>query len=185
MSVKMVSSMVGGVAELLSQTSGELSSYETNVTHARDVSSQLQGEMKSLLALSEQVTKVLESIERISMQTRMLAFNATLEAARAGERGRGFAVVASSVKELSQQTQGATQSIRDAMVAISTAAANTTQHSHELDDQLSAIKQATADFVVRLREQAEVSHAARGYIDEAANTVDAIATELTPMAAVP
>jgi hypothetical protein len=71
------------------------------------------------------------------------------------------------------------------MVAISTAAANTTQHSHELDDQLSAIKQATADFVVRLREQAEVSHAARGYIDEAANTVDAIVTDLTPVAVVP
>ena len=180
MSVKRVSGMVGGVAELLSQTSGELATYESTVLDARGVSTRLQGEMKSLLTLAQQVTVALGLIEHVAMQTRMLAFNATLESARAGEQGRGLAVVASAVKELSKQTNSATLEIREAMAAITLAATNTHQHSHELDGALGSITRATGDFVQRLREQAEVSHAARQYIDEAAGTVDGIAAALTP-----
>src|SRR5579859_3117515 len=67
--------------------------------------------VKKLGEASERIGSVVLSISQIAWQTKLLAFNAKIEASRAGEAGRGFEVVAQEVKELAQQTAVATDSI--------------------------------------------------------------------------
>lgn len=67
--------------------------------------------LEELTEASNQIAEILDVIENIAEQTNLLALNATIEAARAGEAGKGFAVVASEVKNLANQSSKATEDI--------------------------------------------------------------------------
>ncbi len=85
---------------------------------------------------SEEIGTVSETIASISEKTNLLALNATIEAARAGEAGKGFAVVASEIKELSQQTAGATKDIATKLKAIQQSTSSSISDISEIEKRI-------------------------------------------------
>jgi len=94
---------------------------EQTVTSINDLQGSVDRAAGELDALADQVRSiggVLEVIRGVADQTNLLALNAAIEAARAGEAGRGFAVVADEVRALAHRTQQSTAQIEDMVVAI-------------------------------------------------------------------
>lgn len=106
---------VAVAAETLSESIGEIarqvSQTKNIVVKATDATIETDTKIAGLADSAVKIGEVILLIQGIAEQTNLLALNATIEAARAGEAGKGFAVVASEVKELATQTAKATEAI--------------------------------------------------------------------------
>ncbi len=89
-----------------------------SIEDVRNISRQLKSDMGLLNEHSQNITRIMGVISDIADQTNLLALNAAIEAARAGEAGRGFAVVADEVRKLAEKTMASTSDVSSAINAI-------------------------------------------------------------------
>ncbi|MCF6439920.1 methyl-accepting chemotaxis protein [Pseudoalteromonas luteoviolacea] len=144
------SESVTGVIDLMQTLSDDMSIALTKI--------------EALNKQSDQISNIVSTISAIAEQTNLLALNAAIEAARAGEQGRGFAVVADEVRQLAARTSSSTTEIADVVKANLT-------HSEEVSDSMRKSAEQVSSGVVLIGELNTTINEINQQIDSIVNTV--------------
>ncbi|WP_028456201.1 methyl-accepting chemotaxis protein [Chitinilyticum litopenaei] len=172
---KEVSAHVRGQAE---NGSGKIQDAMREISAIDSAISQASDKVATLGADAARISSVVSVIKDVAEQTNLLALNAAIEAARAGEQGRGFAVVADEVRKLAERTAAATIDIQQMVSQIGTASqaavssiAATVQRTHDC----TALADEAGSAIVVIRDDVQTAeHAVNGIADALAEQKSAV-----------
>ena len=143
------SNMQQSFATMMKELEQTLSTISETTKSTVDVNEKISG----LSVSAQKIGDIINLIRGIAEQTNLLALNATIEAARAGEAGRGFAVVASEVKSLATQTAKATEEIAEQITAIQISTEEAVSATTIITDQISNVNEQTSGMAHQADEQ--------------------------------
>ena len=166
-----VRSVAGATEELgasIREISDQASQANTVVQRASEIARNADGLVGQLSSGASRIGDVVKLIRAIAEQTNLLALNATIEAARAGEAGRGFAVVASEVKTLASQTAKATEEIATQIGAIQTSTEQAVESIRQISGVMADISGFTSTIAASVEEQSASTQEIGRNVHEAA-----------------
>lgn len=164
---------VAAATNQLTASSNEISKQVMqSATVAREAVAQAnesRSNIDTLLDATGRIGDVLNLITDIAEQTNLLALNATIEAARAGEAGKGFAVVASEVKSLATQTAKATEEISNRIAGIQATSRDTANSIEFVNKTIQQIDQIASSVAAAVEEQTSATSEIARNIDQTAD----------------
>jgi len=169
-----ISSMTQSNAENAKRAQQSANDTRTAAEQGADQMRQLTEAMEALRVSSEDVTRIIKTIDEIAFQTNILALNAAVEAARAGEAGAGFAVVAEEVRTLAQRSA---QAARETTAKITAANARThagAQITVKVGDSLDRILQRARDVETLVDSIAAASREQNSGVSQIATAIRSI-----------
>nr|WP_223538982.1 methyl-accepting chemotaxis protein [Pseudomonas sp. BF-R-12] len=129
-----VEQLARNTEELTKHISGDMNQTLAGITHIDQTMDDVAGTVGDLEKRSQQIAGIIAVIRSIADQTNLLALNAAIEAARAGEQGRGFAVVADEVRQLAERTSRSTGEIGEMIGAIGSDVRNTVANVQQVGE---------------------------------------------------
>jgi methyl-accepting chemotaxis protein len=152
--VQNVASAAEELGSSVSEIGRQVAQANSVVSEASAMASRSNEQIGALAQAAQKIGDVVDLIKAIAEQTNLLALNATIEAARAGEAGKGFAVVASEVKSLANQTAKATEDIGAQVAGIQTSTKDAVEAIRKIAATMDEINRFTSSIVSTVQEQA-------------------------------
>jgi len=167
--VNSVSAATEELTASIREISQQLSGTNKMAGDAQDVSRSTVEKMAVLESSAGEINSVIEIISDIAEQTNLLALNATIEAARAGEAGKGFAVVASEVKTLANQTAKATEQVREQVNRIQGDTSEASDFINRITEAISGLSENMTVIAAAMEEQSAATQEISRNVMEASN----------------
>ncbi|MES0807940.1 methyl-accepting chemotaxis protein [Roseibium sp. SCPC15] len=168
-SVQTVASAAEELSASISEIGRQIDQTKDIVVSATQAANDSNDKVGSLDSSAQKIGEVVSLIQAIAEQTNLLALNATIEAARAGEAGKGFAVVASEVKELATQTAKATEEISAQITGIQSSTRNAVGSIQEIASTMEEVNQFTATIAAAISQQGDATNEISHNVQQAAS----------------